>query len=69
MVALMGEGLQIITFFSLISQLEALLLGHIQVGGGVCITDMHVANTVRPLLSEVPDNKAPLMLRVLLSHN
>ena len=69
MVALMKEGLHIIPFIFLISQLEALLLGHMQVGGGVCINDMHVANNVRPLLSEVPDNKAPLMLRVHLSHN
>ena len=42
--------------------MEALIQGHMEVAGHIGIHNMHVTNTVRPLLPEVLDEKVYLLL-------
>ena len=62
---LLVASLQIHLFLPLLRFVEALVRLLLLVCGGVSVHNNHVMNTVGPLLLEVPDKKASLLLHDL----
>ena len=60
--------MQILLILIPLFRLNTLLQLLVSVGGGVIIHDMHVVNTVRPSLPEVPCYKVSLLLRFFRTH-
>ena len=64
MPSLLNLGFKILAFLVSIHCIETLLQRPQLIVLGVCVNNLHVNHTVRPLLPQVPDGQGPLLIGV-----
>ena len=65
MSALLEAALQVHILLTLIRLLQKFIGGILQIGLSISVHDLHVVNTVCPVLPEVPEQKVSLLFRGL----